>query len=143
MKFLKSQLSRWRIVLFVGVMALAIPIAARLSPTVTAVEERQAPIVQQTAINIEHSETKHGGDSKVAVGKRVAQGYYWDRRRQYWEDRLEDDLDNEDEGTAGDKEDTKAAKDDEADDDGLTDDEYDRIEKRREYWRQQLEDEDW
>ena len=146
MKFIKNQFSLWRIVLFIGVTAIAIPIAASLSPTVTAVEERQEYVVQQTAVNIEHTDTKHGGDSKAAGGKGVRQnGYYWDRRRQYWEDRLEDDLDDEDEDedTAADKKDSKAAKDDEVDDEGLSDEEYDRIERRREYWRQRLEDEDW
>ena len=143
MKFIKNQFSLWRIVLLIGVMAIAIPIAASLRPTVTAVEEPQEPLVQQTGSDTEPTDTKHDGFSKAAGGKGVMQGYYWDRRRQYWEDRLEDDLDDEDMGEdTADKNDSKA-KDDEADDDGLSDDEYDRIERRREYWRQRLEDEDW
>jgi hypothetical protein len=138
MKFIKNQFSLSRIVLFVGVMALTIPIAASLSPTVTAVEERHEYLVPQAGVSTEPTETKHGGAIKATAGKGVAQGYYWDRRRQYWEDRLEDDLDEE----GGDEADDTAAEDDE-DDDGLSDEEYDRIEARREYWRQNLEDEDW
>jgi hypothetical protein len=142
MKFIKNQFSLWRIVLFVGVMALAIPIAASLSPTVTAVEERHEYLVPQTGINTEPTETKHGGATKATAGKGAAQGYYWDRRRRYWEDRIENDLDDEDTGD-DDADKTDSKEDDAKDDDGFTDEEYDRMERRREYWRQSLEDEDW
>ena len=141
MKLIKNQFSLWRIVLFVGVMALAIPIAASLSPTVTAVEERQEYLVPQTGVNTE-PETKHGGATKTTAGKGAAQGYYWDRRRRYWEDRIENDLDDEDTGD-DDADKTDSKEDDAKDDDGFSDEEYDRMERRREYWRQSLEDEDW
>ena len=42
MRFIKKQLSLWRIVLIIGVAAIAIPIASRVSPTAIAVvKERQ------------------------------------------------------------------------------------------------------
>ena len=37
MRFIKKQMSLWRIVLIIGVSAIAIPIAARVSPTAIAV----------------------------------------------------------------------------------------------------------
>ena len=118
MKFIENQFSLWRIVIFVGVTAIAIPIAASLRPSVTAVEERQEYLVQATGV-AEDTDSKSGGDSKAVVGKSVVQDYYWDRRRQYWEDRLEDDLDDEDGEDEADSKDSKDAKDDEADDDGF------------------------
>ena len=50
MRFIKKQLSLWRIVLIIGVAAIAIPIAARVSPTAIAVvNERHENLAQQTA----------------------------------------------------------------------------------------------
>ena len=53
MRFLKKQLSWWRIILIIGVAAMAIPIASRVSSTAKAVvKERQDYLdLQSTAAN--------------------------------------------------------------------------------------------
>lgn len=148
MKFIAKQFSLWRIVLFVGVMAIAIPIAPGFSATVTAIEERQEYPVQQAGANNEDADTKHGEDSKASIGKSVRQdGYYLERRRRQWKNRVENDLDDEDsdEDTDDDRNDSRSARDDDDDDDDEDDTsggEYDRLERRREYLRQRL-DRNW
>src|SRR4030095_15527637 len=161
MRFIKKQLSLWRIVLIISVAAIAIPIAARVSPTAIAVvKERQDNLDQQTTAVNEDSDAKHSKDSKAAVGKGVAwqQDDYYDRRREYWEKRVERRLDREEyldeesvddndadakESKANkDKKDSKADKDDGDDEDDSLDQEAERIERRREYWRQRL-DKEW
>jgi hypothetical protein len=162
MRFLKKQLSLWRIVLIIGMAGIAILIAARVSSTAKAVvKERQDYLDQKTTARNEDAYAKHSKDSKAAVGLGVArpQDDYYDRRREYWDKRIERRLDRReeylDEQTGDDKEDadvkdskdSKAAKDkdskDAVDDEDYADDNVDKeIERRREYWRQRLE-KDW
>ena len=158
MRFIEKQLSLWRIVLIISVAAIAIPIAARVSPTAIAVvNQRHEYQSQPTANTNEDADVKHSKDSKAAVGKGVAwlQDDYYDRRREYWDKRIERRLDREDlddetgdeKGEADakdskDKKDSKADKDDGDDEDDSVDQEVERIERRREYWRQRVE-RDW
>jgi ribosomal protein S3 len=143
MRFIK----KWRVVLIIGIAAIAIPIAARVSPTQTEfVMDRTVPLHQQTADYSEVAKTAHTNNSKAGVGHRVTppQDYY-DRRREYWEDRMEgraDYLEQEDgnDEDSADSEDGKDSSDDDAGD--SMDDEEEMIEKRREYWRDRL-DRDW
>jgi len=162
MRFIKKQLSLWSIVLIIGMAGIAILIAARVSPTAKAVvKERQDYLDQKTTAHNEDAYAKHSKDSKAAVGLGVArpQDDYYDRRREYWDKRIERRLDRReeylDEQTGDDKEDadvkdskdSKAAKDKDskdaaADEDYADDDNVDKeIERRREYWRQRLEKE--
>jgi hypothetical protein len=167
MRFIKQQISLWRIALIIGAAAFAIPIASRVSPTATAVvKERQAYLDhQRTAGNHDaypkHSQAKHSKDSKAAVGPGVARPQdddYYDRRREYWDRRVERRLDRReeylDEQTRDDKDDadTKDSKNNQAGKDDADDEEdsadsdvkrqEDEIERRREYWRKRL-DRDW
>jgi hypothetical protein len=122
MRLIKKQLSLWRIVLIIGVAAIGLPIAARVGP-------------------------KHSRPSKAAVGVGTAllqDDDYYDRRREYWEKRIERDLDDE-EGDDDNDEDNKATKDSKkaADNEDDENDDVEReIERRREYWQKRL-DRDW
>lgn len=145
MTFIKKQLSLWRIVLVVGVAAIAIPIAACVSPTAIAdVKASQDCLDHQTTAHNEDAYAEHSKDSKAAVGLVIArpQDDYYDRRREYWERRVErrldhhEDMDEDDE----DAKDSKAGKDDDDDEDEM-DRHEDEIERRREYWRKRLDDE--
>ena len=166
MRLIKKQLSLWRIVvLIIGVAAIAIPIAARVSRTTKAVvKERQAYLDRQATAGNEDGYSKHSKDNKAAVGRGVGRPQdddYYERRREYWDRRVERRLDRReeylDEQTGDDNEDAdvkdsknskdnKAVKDkdsDAADDEDDADDEVEReVEKRREYWRKRL-DRDW
>jgi uncharacterized membrane protein YdfJ with MMPL/SSD domain len=156
MRFIKKQLSLWSIVLIIGMAGIVILIAARVSPTAKAVvKERQDYLDQKTTAHNEHAYAKHSKDSKAAVGLGVArpQDDYYDRRREYWDKRIERRLDRReeyldeqtvDDNNAADAKDSKAAKDkdskDAAADEDYADDNADKeIERRREYWRQRLE----
>lgn len=167
MRFIKKQMSLWRIVLIVGVSAIAIPVATRVSQTAKAVvKERHDYLDQKTSAHNEdayakHSKAKHSKDSKAAVGLGVAppQGDFRERRREYWDRRIErrldrreeyldeqtgddkDDADNKDRKAAKDK-DSKAAADDEDDEDDKDDNGDRESERRREYLRRRL-DKDW
>jgi hypothetical protein len=161
MRFLKKQLSWWRIILIIGVAAMAIPIASRVSSTAKAVvKERQDYLdLQSTAAN-EDADDKDSKASKAAVGEGVAppQDILYDRRSQYWDQRvlrrLESHEEYLDEQTKDDNDadakDSKAAKDkgqkskDAADDEDYADDDNvdKELERRREYWRKRL-DRDW
>ena len=91
MRFIKRQLSLWRVVLIIGGSALAIPIAARVSPTAIAVhQERQDYLDQQTTADNEDADDTHSKDSKAAVGEGVAllQDLLYDKRSQYWDKRV-------------------------------------------------------
>jgi hypothetical protein len=124
MRFIKKHLSLWRIVLISCVAAIAIPISGRVGPR--------------------HSKT---GKTAVSVGIARLQDDddYYDRRREYWEKRVERELDDEegddDDGETKDSKDkdSKKAADDEDDENDNADQE---IERRREYWRKRL-DRDW
>lgn len=119
MRFLTKQLSWWRMVLIVGVAAIAIPIASRVSSNAKAVvRERQADLSQkldlQSAAGNEdatnnhsqvkhsqanHSKANHSKESKAAVGLSVAplQDILYDRRSQYWDKRVLRRLESHDE----------------------------------------------
>ena len=158
MRSIKKQLSWWRIVLIIGVAAVGITIAARVSPTsIEVVEERPDYRVQQTTAGNEDADAKDSMDSKAAVGKVVVpQRDYRDRRREYWEKRVERRLDAREEylndQTADDNDadprDNRAANDnDPAEDENGEDDPVDRdvrsrqdvYERRRDAWRQRVE----
>lgn len=159
MRFIKKQLSLWSIVLIIGMAGIAILIAARVSPAAIAVhKERQDYLEQKTAAHNEDAYAKHSRDSKAAVGLGVArpQDDYYDRRREYWDKRIERRLESREEyldeqtkdDNDADAKDSKAAKDKDSKDaadneDYADDDNVDKeIERRREYWRQRLE-KDW
>ena len=132
MRFIKQQLSLWRIVLIIGVAAIAIPITARVSSTARAVhKERQDYLVVQTSVDKE----------EAAVGEGVARqdDDYYDRRRRYWEKRVERELDDEDLDDQTVEDNDADARDSKADEEDDVDQE---IERRREYWRQRL-DKEW
>ena len=142
-------IKKWRIVLIICVAAIAIPIAARVSPTQTAVDEPQLLNAHEQVVAYnEVAETDHPRISKAGIPHRVAppQDYY-DRRREYWEERMErradylEQEDGDDDEDAADTADSKdsAAEDDEGDSMG---DEEEMLERRREYWRDRL-DRDW
>jgi hypothetical protein len=164
MRFIKKQLLLWTMVLIFGVAAIAIPSAARVSPTAIAVaRERQDHLAQLTSnanedADAKHSKAKHSKD-KAAAGLGVARqdDDYYDKRREYWEKRVErrldrreeylneqtgDDDDAKDSKAGKDKKDSKADKDDADDEDDSVDQEHDELERRREYWRKRLE-KDW
>ena len=157
MRFLKKQLSWWRIILTIGVAAMAIPIASRVSSTAKAVvKERQDYLdLQSNAANEDadnkDSKAKHSKDSKAAVGEGVAppQDILYDRRSQYWDKRVlrrledldEEEADDEDSKDSKDSKD-KATKNSKDDDEGDVDDADQELERRREYWRKRL-DRDW
>jgi hypothetical protein len=145
MTFIKKQLSLWRIVLVVGVAAIAIPIAARVSPTARAdVKASQDCLDHQTTAHNEDGYSEHSKDSKAAVGLAIArpQDDYYDRRREYWERRVERRLDHEEDMDEDDEDakDSKAGKDDDDDEDEM-DRHEEELERRRDYWRKRLDDE--
>lgn len=116
MRFIKKQLSLWRIVLIISVAAIAIPIAARVRVAT------KAPVDEQE----DYWERR--------IERRL------DRREEYLERQTRDD--NEDAGAKDSKDkDSKDAADDEDDADDTVDKEQDIYERRREYWRERLEKE--
>ena len=141
MRHLIKHFALWDIVLIVGVAAIVMLIAARVDPT--PVNDRHADLAKPTLH--ENAVAKHSRDSKSAVhkGLKWPQDDYYDRRRRYWEDRLErrldeeEGLDDEDKADSTDKKDSKATEGD--DDEDSLDQEEELIERRREYWRQRLE----
>jgi hypothetical protein len=159
MKFIKKQMSLWRILLITGVAAIAIGIAARVRATgIPVVNPRHENLAQPTAGDNEDN-AKHTNLSKAAVGRAVGlpQDDYYDRRREYWDKRVERRLDRReeylDEQTRDDKDDASAkdkdskdAADDEDDADDVGDKDVkareDSIERRREYWRKRV-DKEW
>ena len=143
MRFIKKQLSWWPMVLFVGGAVFAMPIATRVGPdAIAVVNERQHDLDHQTTVHHEDAYSKHSEESKVVLGPGVAapQDDYYDRRRQYWEKRIERELDEED-GDDNDDEDAKdnnAGKDNDDDDEDV-DDVDQELERRREYWRRRVD----
>jgi hypothetical protein len=143
-------INRWRIVLIIAVVVIAIPIAARVNPTQTAlVENREAKVYKQADPKTEVGTIARTGNSKAGIKHTVTppQDYY-DRRRQYWEERMErradyleqeDGNDEDSADSADNKNEDSAAEDDEGD---SVDSEEELIERRREYWQQRL-DRDW
>jgi hypothetical protein len=155
MRFIKPQLSWWRIVLIIGVAAIAIPIAARVRATgVAVVNQRHENLAQPTANDTEDN-AKPGKDRKALVDRAVGrpQDDYYERRREYWDKRVERRLDRREEyldsQTGDDKEDADAkdskdkdSKDAADDEDDDADDADKELERRREYWRKRL-DKEW
>ncbi|PYT01757.1 MAG: hypothetical protein DMF63_02630 [Acidobacteria bacterium] len=146
------SIKQWRFVLIIAVVVIAIPIAASVGTTAsTIVEKRSADLSQQIRTDVvEETPVAKSASTKSTVrrGVTLPQDYY-DRRRQYWEDRMErradhlepedgdDDAADSDDGK--DNEDSAGSDDDEGD---SMDDEEEMLEKRREYWRDRL-DRDW
>src|SRR4051812_44475005 len=100
MGFIKKQFSLWRIVLIVGAAAVVIPFAFRLSPAAMAiVKERQDYPDRQTIAGNEDAGAKAGKDRQAAAGELVVrqQDDYYDRRREYWERRVERRLEDNEE----------------------------------------------
>jgi len=140
--------------------SIAIPVAARAGGNgIAAAYQLQENFAPPTA-NDNEDNANRSKASKAGVGPRVAlpQDDYYDRRREYWDKRIErrlerreeyldeQPLDNEDED-AKDRQDSKSAKDknskDAVDDEDYADDNVDKeIERRREYWQKRL-DRDW
>jgi len=155
MKVIKDQFALWLIVLLVGAAAFAIPMAAGVDPdTIAVVKQRQIHPERQAANANEGPTAIHDKDSKPAVvGRGVTwrQDYY-DRRRKYWEDRVDRRLERRDEylneqtGDDDDNADSKGKKGSKADDEDAADSDLDGeeelIERRREYWRDRL-DREW
>src|SRR5215472_6868701 len=92
MRFIKKQMSLWRIVLIIGAAAIAVLIASHVSPTAKAVDQTAA---DNELAYAKHSQAKNSRDSKDVVSAGVArpQDDEFDRRRQYWERRIERRLD--------------------------------------------------
>jgi len=157
MKFI----NKWRIVLSTGIAAIAIPIAAHVGvSTKRAVNEHPGHSSQLIGNKNEGAAVKRGSTQAKAV---VAHGVvppqdYYDRRREYWEKRLERNLEYEDEygeepGDDVDKADAKDSKESKdskkdkeskkasKDEDDEVDQEAEMYERRREYWRERLDDE--
>ncbi len=153
MRFIKRQLSLWRVVLIIGASAIAIPIAARVSPTAIAVhKERPGHLDQQPTADNEDAHDTQSKDSKAAVGEGIAlpQDLLYDRRSQYWDQRvlrrlesLDEDDNDADAKDSKAKKDDKADKDDEDDEDfSLDKDKEEELRRRRDYWSRRLDD-DW
>ena len=157
MRSIKKRIALWHIVLIVGIAAIAIPVTAHVSSSAKAlVNDPQVNLVSQNSDDNSSVAAKIGTTSKVAKNSRIttlepgSPGHrqdYYDRRRQYWEDRMDrrieeedmDDDDGEDKEDSKDKKDSKSDKDDEDDSADKEDKERDVYEQRREYWRQRLE----
>ena len=143
MRSITKRLPLWHIVLIIGISAIAIPVAALVCVTAKAgVYEHQAHLDLQAGKENDHAEAKDSKDkkdSKAAKDSHAAgpsikslQDDYYERRRQHWENRLDNRLDDEE-------------IDDDNDDDFASDDndgQQDVYERRREYYRDRL-DEDW
>jgi hypothetical protein len=140
--------SLWRTLLIIGVAVIAIPVTARISSnTPTFVPEQQANIYSR----VESTEDQHANkDSVPNLAPGHPQGLpqaYYNRRRQYVEDRVERRIDRRQEyldRQTGDDEDSAGADDEDGgdDEDASSDrgyDEEDRIESRREYLRDRAE----
>jgi hypothetical protein len=118
MRFVKKQLSWWRIVLIIAVAAIAIPIVARVRVSTKAQVD----------------------DEEEYWSRRIERRL--DRRQEYLDRQTGDDNDDAD---AKDSKDSKNAADDEDDADDIVDKDVkaqqESYERRREYWRKQLDDE--
>src|SRR5687768_17613014 len=156
MSVIKKQLSLWPVVLIIGGSAIAIPIAARVSPTAIAVhKERQDYLGQQTTADNEDAndiDATHSKDSSAAAGEGVAllQDLLYDRRSQYWDQRVLRRLEGRDEyleeqtkdDNDADAKDSKADKDNKGGEDDWVVERDEEIDRRREYWSKRLDD-DW
>lgn len=158
MKFINKS----RIVLSISIAAIAIPIAAHVGvSTIREVNEHQTHSSQQFGNKVKGTVVKRGStQAKTVVAHGVVRPQdYYDRRREYWEKRLERNLEYEDEfgddesGDDADKADAKDSKESKdskkekeskkasKDEDDEVDQEAEMYERRREYWRERLDDE--
>jgi len=161
MKFIKKQFRAWRLVVIIGIAAIAIPIVAHVRDSaIRVIDEQQTQWNGNSAESVRDTIVKRDDDVKTAIGLGLAarQDYY-DRRREYWEKRVErrmeyeDEYGDEDFGDDADKADAKdskgtkdSKKDKESkkaskDEDDEMDQEAEMYERRREYWRERLDDE--
>jgi len=140
MRSITKLLASGHIVLIVGIAAITIPVMARVYLPAKAVVDEQPEYLDQHFGNqgdkAEFKESKVKVDPKAraedhAAGSRVkrVQDDYYERRRQHWERRLDNRLDDEEIG-------------DDSDSDVDIDRQQDVYERRREYYRERL-DEDW
>ena len=111
MRFIKRQLSLWRIVLTICVAAIAIPVLARVRVSTKAQVD----------------------DEEEYWSRRIERRL--DRRQEYLDRQTGEDKDD---AEAKDSKDAKEDADDEDDADDIVDKD---IERRREYWRKRLDDE--
>lgn len=144
------RLTKWRIVLIIAALGIAIPIAAHVSSTQTAfIDSAEVDLYQPT---VAHTEVKVAAyNSTTSAGHRATpvQTYY-DRRRRYLERRVErraDYLEEEDgnDDDSADSDDGRDSNDSASDDDDegdSMDQEDELIERRREYLRERL-DRNW
>ena len=152
-------INKWPIVLSIGFASIAIPTTAHVSVTdITNINEYRANLNLPADHNVQETVVKTSHEAKAVVGQgAVGRQDYYDRRREYWEKRVERRVEYEDEfgddesGVDGDKADakdskeTKKEKDSKAskkgDDEDEIDQEAEMYERRREYWRERLDDE--
>jgi hypothetical protein len=144
MRSIKSRSSLLRVVLITGVAMLAIPIAARVSPTsstfVTEQQSKSFALIREVPFALAKNKVP-----KITPPKSLSRPQdYYDRRREYWEDRMERRMEHMEEEESGDdnsadEEDSKASDDDSEE---SMDSEEELIERRREYWSDRL-DRDW
>jgi len=157
MKFI----SKWRIVLFITIAAIAIPTTAHVSVTgITNINEYRGNLNLPADHNAQETVVETSNEAKAVVGQgAVKRQDYYDRRREYWEKRVERRMEYEDEygeepGDDADKADAKDSKESKdskkekeskkagKDEDDEMDQEAEMYERRREYWRERL-DEEW
>jgi len=158
MKFI----SKWRIVLFITIAAIAIPTTAHVSVTgITNINEYRGNLNLPADHNVQETVVETSNEAKAVVGQGAAKRQdYYDRRREYWEKRVERRMEYEDEygddesGDDADKADAKDSKESKdskkekeskkagKDEDDEMDQEAEMYERRREYWRERL-DEEW
>ena len=137
MRSIKRRLALWHIVLIIGMAAITIPVAARsYIPAKAIFNEWDECLGQHIGNHHKDADAKDSKDEKdpkaskedrtVGSGVGRRQDDYYERRRQHWEKRLDNRLDDEEIGDDN---------DDEFDDEDV-------YERRREYYRDRL-DEDW
>jgi len=142
MRSIKKRLAHWRLVLLIGIAAVAIPIAASVyTPEKAAVMGTNEHLYHENGIHNDATDANDNKSRKISdagkvghpVGSSVRQPQddYYERRRQHWEKRLDNRLEHRDEYL--DEENGDDNDDDFGDDD---------IDRRREYYRDRL-DEDW
>ena len=142
MRSIKKRLAHWRLVLIICIAAVAIPIAASVyTPEKAAVMGTNEHLYYQNGIHNDAADANDTKNKKISdagkVGRPVGssvmrpQDDYYERRRQHWEKRLDNRLEHRDEYL--DEENGDDNDDDFGDDD---------IDRRREYYRDRL-DEDW
>lgn len=153
-----KSINKWHIVLSIGIAAIAIPIAAHVGvSTISVLNEQQTHPSQQFVNKNEGTDVKRSSNDAKAVDHGVGSRQdYYDRRREYWEKRVERRLEYEDaygeepgddaaKADAKDSKETKKEKDSKAskkdDDEDEIDQEAEMYERRREYWRERLDDE--